>query len=66
MGISGKVIWEDVKPEVKALVEKLVLSALVPALEQVVADSTNKYDDAFLAMFEPILKNALKEQLGHL
>lgn len=47
-----------------ALAEELAVEIAFPALEDVVAKSENKIDDALLASFEGPLKKAILDQLA--
>lgn len=48
------------------LVEDLLSQIIKPALEKMVADSENKYDDMAMAALYPPLEKAIKEQIDSL
>lgn len=50
--------------DLKTLTDGLLDQALVPALQKVVDDSTNKFDDAAMALLLPILEPKLKEVIA--
>ena len=58
--------WELVKPHVKLLLADVLDVVLKPALEDAIAKSETKVDDALLAVLEGPLLAALKEQISHL
>lgn len=58
-------LWKAVKPHVKAILTEVLEKALHPALKDVVAKSENKIDDVVLQAIEPLLLQALKEQISH-
>lgn len=47
--------------EIEKLVEVIVDVVLEPALKRVVADSSNAYDDAALAIAMPMIKAAINK-----
>jgi hypothetical protein len=60
----GKVVLKSI--DEKALVAGALESVLEPALKKLVADTTNPFDDALLAMVYPQLKAYLLEEVEKL
>lgn len=63
--IDKQEVWLAVRPHVKAILGELLEKALHPALKEVVVKSENKIDDVVLQAIEPLLLQALKEQISH-
>lgn len=63
---SKEQMWEEVKPAVKMLAEAVMEKLVIKAIDQVIADSENKYDDAFWAMAKPAIVAEIKNQISHI
>lgn len=61
-----KAAWEIAKKHIKPMLLEELELILIPALKKAVAESENKYDDAFVAMIEKPLMDAIKQQIGQI
>lgn len=53
-----------IKISIKPIVNKAIDEALEPALQKIVADSSNKFDDIMLASIYPSLEREVKEKVS--
>lgn len=63
--MDKQALWLAIKPHVQAILTQLLEQGLSPALKEAVAKSENKIDDVVLSALEPLLLQALKEQISH-
>lgn len=61
--MDAKLVWEAVKPNVKQVLLVVVEQAVFAAIEEMVKQSDNKFDDGLWPVLKPAILAEVKNQI---